>query len=111
MLCVKRFAVVSLRYSWKNVCNDLVKDRPWNSVSGTRTIHTSHVTNEFHEYDKRSGYDTGFEVAETRTERIRMGLKQLKKEIKMWKQEMAELLKSDPILDYRAGNGFVMKEC
>jgi len=61
------------------------------------------VTQEFHEYDKRSGYDTGFEIADTRTERIRLGLKQLKKEIKLWKKEMQEVLISDPIFEYRAG--------
>ncbi|XP_060844764.1 complex I intermediate-associated protein 30, mitochondrial [Rhopalosiphum padi] len=68
-----------------------------------RRVHTSCATFEFHENDKRSGYDTGFEIAESRTERIRLGLKQLKKEIKLWKKEIKEVLISDPIFDYRAG--------
>lgn len=72
-------------------------------TSGLRELHTSCATREFHEYDKRSGYNTGFEIANTRVERIRLGLKQLKKEIKLWKEEVAEAIKSDPILDYRAG--------
>lgn len=68
-----------------------------------RRVHTSCATFEFHEFDKRSGYDTGFEIADTRIERIRLGLKQLKKEIKLWKKEVKEVLICDPIFDYRPG--------
>lgn len=103
MQSAKRFTVVLLQNHWKNIYIDLIKNKtPY--ISSTRKIHTSHITQEFHEYDKRSGYDTGFEIAKTRTERIRLGFKQLKKEIKLWKQEMKELLEFDPILDYRTGS-------
>lgn len=101
MQCAKRFAVaLLLRNRWENVGTECAKTCRW---SATRAIHTSSATHEFHEYDKRSGYDTELDYAETRTERIRMALKQLKKEIKLWRDEVKEVLESDPILDYRAG--------
>lgn len=111
MQCAKKFTGLLLRNQWKNVCVDLMKNPTCtqSQVSSTRKIHTSCVTNEFHEYDKRSGYDTGFEIAPTRIERIRLGLKQLKKEIQLWKQEWKEVIESDPILDYRAGIAIVNK--
>lgn len=86
---------------WKSVSVDWPKT--WTNTSGFRKLHTSCATREFHEYDKRSGYDTGFEIADSRIERIRLAFKQLKKEIKLWKEEFNEVLESDPILDYRAG--------
>ncbi|VVC29520.1 NADH:ubiquinone oxidoreductase intermediate-associated protein 30,Galactose-binding domain-like [Cinara cedri] len=102
MQSAKRFTIVLLRNRWKNIYINLMKNNTWHTPN-TKQIHTSHATNEFHEYDKRSGYDTGFDIADTKTEKIRLGFKQLKKEIKLWKQEMKELLEFDPILDYRAG--------
>lgn len=97
MQCAKKFAVVLFRNHYKNI----EKIQTWNI--NTKQIYTSHKLLEFHEFDKRSRYDTGLEISNSRTERIRMGLKQLKKEIKLWKQEIAEALESDPIIDYRAG--------
>lgn len=100
MQCAKRFTVTLLGNRWKNVYVDPLS--LWGSPIA-KYVHTSRASLEFHEFDKRSGYNTGLEIADTRTERIRMGLKQLKKEIKLWKQEMKEVLECDPILDYRAG--------
>lgn len=102
MLCAKRFVIVLLQKRSKNISIGPVKNRTLNT-SNTKSIHTSCTMQEFHEYDKRSGYNTNLEIADTRIERIRLGFKQLKKEIKMWKEEMKELLEADPILDYRAG--------
>lgn len=68
-----------------------------------KKIHTSCVMKEFHEYDKRSGYDTGYEIAPTRIERIRLGLKQLKKEIILWKEELKESIECDPVFECRPG--------
>lgn len=79
----------------RNVCAE--------PAAGRRQLHTSRASHEFHEFDKRSGYDTGLEVSDSRLERIRMGFRQLKEEIKLWKHEMREIIESDPILDYRAG--------
>jgi len=97
---IKTFNLVLLRNRWKDPFGVYPALTDW---TRRRRVHTSSTTFEFHEYDKRSGYDTGFEIADTRTERIRLGLKQLKKEIKLWKKEIQEALISDPILDYRAG--------
>lgn len=102
MLCAEKFARVLLQKHLKNISIDSVKTRTL-STSITKSIHTSCAMHEFHEYDKRSGYNTNLEIADTRIERIRLGLKQLKKEIKLWKEEMKELIEADPILDYRAG--------
>lgn len=103
MQSAKRFTILLLQNRWKNIYVDLIKNQTLHTPS-TRQIHTTRATHEFHEYDKRSGYDTGLEIADTNTEKIRLGFKQLKKEIKLWKQEMKELLEFDPILDYRAGS-------
>lgn len=103
MQSAKRFTTVLLQNRWKNIYIDSRKNKTWNTLN-TKQIHTSNATHEFHEYDKRSGYDTGLDIADTKTQQIRLGFKQLKKEIKLWKQEMKELLEYDPILDYRAGN-------
>lgn len=97
---VKLFTVVLFRNQWKGSFGVYPALTDW---TRWRRVHTSCTTQEFHEYDKRSGYDTGLEIADTRTERIRLGLKQLKKEIKLWKKEIQEVLISDPIFEYRAG--------
>lgn len=105
MQCANRFAIVFLQIRWNNFFNNntITKNRTWNKLC-KRNISTSCVMNEFHEYDKRSGYDTGFEIANTRIERIRLSFKQLKKEINLWKNEMKEALELDPIMEYRAGD-------
>lgn len=100
MQCAKRFSVILFQNRCKNIFN-IEKNRLW--IINSRQLHLSNVLNEFHEYDKRSGYDTGLEISNSRLERIRLSLKQLKKEIKLWKKEMKETLEADPILDYRAG--------
>lgn len=101
MHCAKRIAVTLFQIRLKSVSADWPKT--WMNTSSLRKLHTSCATREFHEYDKRSGYDTGFEIADTRIERIRLAFKQLKKEIKLWKNEWKETFEADPILDYRAG--------
>lgn len=101
MQCVKRITATLFQTRWKSMSVDWPKT--WINTSSLRELHTSCATREFHEYDKRSGYDTGFEIADTRIERIRLAFKQLKKEIKIWKEELKEVLEADPILDYRAG--------
>lgn len=104
MQCAKRFTIALLETRWKIIGGDLVKNPQWSTLCA-RKIHTSRASYEFHEYDKRSGYDTGFEIADTRLERIRLGLKQLKKEIQLWKDEIKEYVECDPIYEYRAGIG------
>lgn len=101
MQCVKRITATLFQIRWKSISVDCPKT--WMNTTALRKLHTSCATREFHEYDKRSGYDTGFEIADTRIERIRLAFKQLKKEIKLWKKEFNEVLEADPILDYRAG--------
>lgn len=107
MQCAKRSSVTLARTCWKNICTDSVKIRPW-ILQSSRKIHASRVSYEFHENDKRSGYNTGLEIADTPVERIRLGIKQLKKEIKLWKEEVKEAFECDPILDYRAGIIFIL---
>lgn len=107
MQCAKRFSVPLARIFWKNIGIDSVKIRPW-ILQSSRKIHSSRASHEFHENDKRSGYNTGLEIADTPVERIRLGIKQLKKEIKLWKEEVKEAFECDPILDYRAGIIFIL---
>lgn len=102
MQCAKKFSVPLVKTCWKNVCIDSLKIRPW-STQSLRKIHSSCASSEFHEFDKRSGYDTGREIADTPIERIRLGIKQLKKEIQLWKKEFKEVIECDPIFEYRAG--------
>lgn len=109
MLGGRKIGLLIARHRWKNFCaNDFTKNNVWRCCP-QKHFHFSSPSYEFHEYDKRSGYDTGFNIADTRLERVRLGLKQLKIEIKRWKEEMKEILEADPILDYRAGTKFTYR--
>jgi NADH dehydrogenase [ubiquinone] 1 alpha subcomplex assembly factor 1 len=67
----------------------------------SRLIYTSHVA-LFWERDPKGGYLRD-EPKPRATELIRDGLKELKSEIMLWKEEMKERLDSDPIVAYRRG--------
>jgi len=67
----------------------------------SRSIHTAYVT-LFWERDHKGGYLRD-KPKHSAMELIRDGLKELKGEIKMWKDEVKEHFESDPILTYRRG--------
>jgi hypothetical protein len=67
----------------------------------SRLIHTTRVI-LFWERDHKGGYLRDKPKHAT-TELIRDGLKELKGEIKLWKDEMKEHFEGDPILAYRRG--------
>ncbi|XP_046992168.1 complex I intermediate-associated protein 30, mitochondrial [Schistocerca americana] len=72
-------------------------------IHNIRNIYTSRQTlSSFYESDRKSGY-TKSDKKVSRLELIRNGLKELKKEIFIWKDEIKEKLESDPILIYRPG--------
>jgi NADH dehydrogenase [ubiquinone] 1 alpha subcomplex assembly factor 1 len=56
----------------------------------------------FWERDPKGGYLRD-EPKPRATDLIRDGLKELKSEIKLWKEEMKERLDGDPIIAYRRG--------
>ena len=70
-------------------------------LSNKRAFQTSAV-NCFWERDPKGGYLRDRPRPSTK-DLIRDGLKELKEEIKLWKEEVKEHLQGDPILAYRRG--------
>ncbi|XP_054733502.1 complex I intermediate-associated protein 30, mitochondrial [Anastrepha obliqua] len=73
-----------------------------NLAQSPHFIHTSAVRATFWEREKKSGYKTQLPLP-SKKELIVEGLRELKEEIKLWKEEMKEKLETDPILVYRPG--------
>lgn len=65
-------------------------------------IHTTPVNKDFWEREKRAGYTKKFPIIPNKA-LIVEGLKELKKEIKLWTEEVKEKFEGDPILVYRPG--------
>lgn len=65
-------------------------------------IHTTSVLSTFWEPYEKGGYKDNREPL-SKLESIRQGLKELKSEIALWKDEMKDRLENDPILVYRPG--------
>lgn len=73
-----------------------------------RNVHTSAVRHTFWERDKKGGYDKLPMERVTQKKLILDGLKELKQEILLWKEEVKEQLISDPIVVFRPGEIDVM---
>lgn len=56
----------------------------------------------FWEKDRKGGYDTKIGNI-SYTEHVKNGFKELKYELKLWSQEMKELVETDPLLVARPG--------
>lgn len=68
-----------------------------------RQLFTSPVAHLFYERSKKDKYDRELAEKVPKKKLILDGLKQLKNEIKMWRDELSEKLKNDPVLVYRPG--------
>lgn len=66
-----------------------------------KTFHTTSCTGTFWESGKRSGYTSEPNVSQKQL--ILDGLKQLREEISLWRDEVKEKLESDPIMVVRPG--------
>lgn len=67
-----------------------------------RFVHLSSRRSCFWEKDPKGGYGRE-NLGVSRTQLIRDGLKELRQEIKLWKEEVKEKFECDPILIYRPG--------
>lgn len=77
---------------------------------GSKCIHTTSVQQLFWEPDKKGGYDK-FSAKKVKQKKLILdGLKELKHEILLWKEEVKEHLTSDPVLVFRPGEIDVMWE-
>ncbi|XP_039490648.1 complex I intermediate-associated protein 30, mitochondrial [Drosophila santomea] len=65
-------------------------------------IHTTAVHRTFWEREKKSGYKTKLPEP-SKKQMIMDGLRDLKEEMKLWRQEVKEQFESDPILVFRPG--------
>lgn len=65
-------------------------------------IHTTSILNTFWERDRKGGYDKNI-TRVSQKKLILDGLKELKQEIGLWKEEVKEKMESDPILVFRPG--------
>jgi NADH dehydrogenase [ubiquinone] 1 alpha subcomplex assembly factor 1 len=73
-----------------------------NTNNAFRSIHTTTVNSTFWEREKKSGYGKKYPAIPTKS-MILDGLKELKSEIQMWREEVKEKFESDPILVFRPG--------
>lgn len=78
--------------------DSLCCSKPWSEY---RRIHTSSVQKTFWEREKKSGYSKEIDVSQKKL--ILDGLKELRHEIFLWKDEVKEKLESDPIMTFRPG--------
>lgn len=62
---------------------------------------TTPIMNTFWERDPKGGYNSSQQVP--LKEKIRVGIKELKQEIALWKNEIIEDFESDPIMIFRPG--------
>jgi len=67
-----------------------------------QALHRSSVLQTLWERDKRSGYQTKLKEP-SKKDMVKEGLKDLKEEIRLWRNEMKEKLESDPVLVFRPG--------
>lgn len=77
-------------------------DWPLGNIQTTANRRNIHV----HCSDPKEGYRSGKELSSK--QHIINGLKQLKGEIMMWKQEMKEHFANDPVLIYRPGEYYIL---
>ncbi|XP_071453819.1 complex I intermediate-associated protein 30, mitochondrial [Hetaerina americana] len=82
-----------LHLNQKNVCDAY-------AFGLVKLLHTTEISRTFWERDPRSGYPSTVEIP-SKTQLIRNGIKELKKEIQLWKEEVKEKLESDPVVIYR----------
>lgn len=71
-------------------------------TAAAASFHTSDIRPLFWERDRRGGYDTRLPEL-SRKQQILEGLRELKQEIVLWKEEVKEKLESDPVLVFRPG--------
>jgi NADH dehydrogenase [ubiquinone] 1 alpha subcomplex assembly factor 1 len=84
-------------------CFCRIFNQPISSQSrSVRVICTTAVDRTFWEPNKKGDYDTVREKLST-LDSIRDGLKDLKNEISIWKDEQMERLRMDPIATFRPG--------
>lgn len=81
----------------------LARRRTLEPLLGCRNIHLSPIQNTFWERDKKGGYNRELERKFWKKDVILSGLEELKGEIKLWKEEVKERIRSDPILIHRPG--------
>lgn len=68
-----------------------------------RNLHLTAVQSTFWERDKKGGYNRELERKFWKKDVILSGLEELKGEIKLWKEEVKDRIRSDPILIHRPG--------
>jgi hypothetical protein len=77
----------------KNICQRVI----------SRNLQTSSCKYLFFESDPKSGYGNENLKKVKKHQLVREGLKELKHEIKLWREEVEEKFESDPILLYTPG--------
>lgn len=75
--------------------------------NASASFHTSDTRPLFWERDRRGGYDTRLPEL-SRKQQILEGLRELKQEIVLWKEEVKEKLESDPVLVFRPGEYLII---
>jgi hypothetical protein len=78
--------------------------RSLGACSNYRSVHLSACRGGlFYEKDEKGGYRKESDIP-SRTQMIRDGFKELKGEIKLWKQEVKEKFTMDPLVIMRKGD-------
>lgn len=84
------------------------KLQPVRITSACKNVHTTAVQHTFWERDRKGGYDKLPASRVSQKKLILDGLKELKQEILLWKEEVKEQLISDPVVVFRPGEIDVM---
>lgn len=93
-------SLINRKYSHLTIKNYDVNNSK--NLNNFYKIHTTSILNTFWERDRKSGYDKNL-ARVSQKKLILDGLKELKQEIGLWKEEVKEKIESDPILVFRPG--------
>lgn len=94
---------MAAKYLASTLQSRMLSNRFLKSCLFSRNIHTSAIRATFWERDKKGGYNRDLPRKFWKKDVILSGLEELKGEIKLWKNEVKERLRSDPILVHRPG--------
>lgn len=94
---------MSARYLFTCLPNRLLIRATFESVIGQRLLHLTPIRTTFWERDRKGGYNRDLPRKFWKKDVILSGLEELKGEIKLWKEEVTEKLRSDPVLIFRPG--------
>ncbi|XP_026479784.1 complex I intermediate-associated protein 30, mitochondrial [Ctenocephalides felis] len=103
MLAFSKVPKVICSKQSSNIYHRILLNNEINLINNVRLIYTTNTCKSFYERDRKGGYDTKPKEKIPITKLIKDGFKELKTELKLFKQEVIEHFRSDPIMVFRQG--------